>query len=543
MANELKMADVHAIETLLARGWSRRKIASELGLHRDTVARYAALAATRDARPAGNSPTGTSSDAVGEAVGAGTPAGEASGSAGCQPGVASEPKPAISLAGTAGRLSSCRDLAPVIESKLAQRLSAQRIYQDLVSEHGFTASYSSVQRFVRKAIVASPLPFRRMECGPGEEAQVDFGQGALTARPDRSQRRKPHLFRIVLSCSRKAYSEVVWRQTTEEFIRCLENAFRFFGGVPKTLVLDNLRAAVSSADWFDPTLNPKFEAFCRHYGVVALPTKPRTPRHKGKVEAGVKYAQENAVKGREFDDLAAQNRFLLAWEENVADLRIHGTTRQQVKKVFEEVEKPGLLPLPVETFPFFHEAERQVHSDGHVAVEKAFYSVPPEFVGRAVWARWDSRVVRIFDKKFEQIAVHARLVAGRFSTSSAHLAAAKISSVERGAVWFLDRARRIGPASARWAQAVLEVRGVHGMRVLQGFLGLAKTYSDREIERASSLAVNHGVFRLKALRRLLAAPSVAERQIEFIKDHPLIRDPAEYGKFVKRAFESTPGVS
>ncbi len=121
---------------------------------------------------------------------------------------------------------------------------------------------------------------------PGVEGQVDFGRGAPIELPD-GKRRRPHLFRIVLSHSRKAYSEVVYRQTTEEFIRCIENAFGAFGGAPRTLVMDNLRAAVSHADWYDPELNPKVQAFAEHYGLVILPTRPRTPRHKGKVERGI----------------------------------------------------------------------------------------------------------------------------------------------------------------------------------------------------------------------------------------------------------------
>ena len=100
------------------------------------------------------------------------------------------------------------------------------------------------------------------------------------------------------------------------------------------------------ADWFDPDLNPKLEEFARHYGTVVLPTKPAMPRHKGKVEASVKYAQNNAVKGRSFESLTGQNLFLSDWEKNVADTRIHGTTRQQVGRLFEAVERPALLPLP-----------------------------------------------------------------------------------------------------------------------------------------------------------------------------------------------------
>ena len=149
------------------------------------------------------------------------------------------------------------------------------------------------------------MPFVRMEVELGAEAQVDFGQGAWVMVD--GKRKRPHLFRIVLSHSRKGYSEVVWRQTTESFIRCLENSFRYFGGVPRTLITDNLRAAVTRADWFDPELNPKTEEFCRNYGTVMSLTRPAMPRHKGKIESGINYGQENALKGRSFESLSAQN--------------------------------------------------------------------------------------------------------------------------------------------------------------------------------------------------------------------------------------------
>lgn len=205
----------------------------------------------------------------------------------------------------AGRPSDCVPWQAVILTKLEAGLSAQRIYQDLRSEHGFPGSYYSVRRFVRHLDARQELPFRRLECGPGEEAQVDFGTGAPILLPD-GKRRRTHVFRIVLSHSRKAYSEAVYRQTTEGFLRCLENAFWHFGGVPQRLVLDNLRAAVSKADWYDPELNPKVRSFGQHYGVVCWPTRPYTPRHKGKVERGVDYVQENALKGRTFASLEEQ---------------------------------------------------------------------------------------------------------------------------------------------------------------------------------------------------------------------------------------------
>ncbi|MFH2002293.1 MAG: IS21 family transposase [Planctomycetota bacterium] len=246
---------------------------------------------------------------------------------------------------------------------------------------GFTGSYSSIKRYLRRLNTSTPLPFRRMECDPGIEAQIDFGKGAFIQEKG-GRRHRPHVLRITLSHSRKGYSEAVPRQTTDLFIRCLENAFWYFGGVPATLVIDNLRAAVTRADWYDPDLNPKIQSFAEHYGTVILPTKSNTPRHKGKIESGVSYVRDNGLKGWTFASFEEHNRFLLHWEENVADTRIHGTTRRQVGKVFGEVEHPKLLPLPKERFPFFHECERKVHRDGHVEVDKAYYSVSPEYLGQ-----------------------------------------------------------------------------------------------------------------------------------------------------------------
>ena len=299
----------------------------------------------------------------------------------------------------------------------------------------------------------------------------------------------------MLSHSRKAYSEVVYRQTTDDFLRCLENAFRHFGGAPRRLVLDNLRAAVKKADWFDPELNPKVRSFGEHYGLVFWPTRPYTPRHKGKVEKGVGYVQDNALKGRAFSSLEEQNLFLLEWERTVADTRIHGTTRRQVGKHFADVEREALLPLPLEPFPSYHEARRMVHRDGHVEVERAYYAVPPEYLAREVWVRWDGRMVRIFNERMQQIAVHAKHEPGRFSTPPEYIAAEKISGVERGAAWLSGQGRRpAGPAQHPWAKAMIEARGVEGVRVLQGLLSLAGRHPVSAIERACELALGYGAY-------------------------------------------------
>src|SRR5437870_135247 len=517
--NELKVHLQQAIVGLHQQGWSKRRIARELGLDRGTVGKYLPAGDSKPAIPlTGSEPIPDPKPAISLT---GSPEG-------------AEAKPAIVPTGLpAGRQSLCEPWREQIDLAVQTGLSAQRIYQDLIVEREFAGSYYSVQRFVQGLRAALPLPFRRIEVEPGQEVQMDFGHGAWVI--ESGKRKRPHLFRVVLSHSRKGYSEAVWRQTTESFIRCLENAFRHFGGVTRTVIIDNLRAAVSRVDWFDPELNPKVEEFSRHYGTVLLPTKPAMPRHKGKIEAGVKYAQNNALPGRSFESLSGENLFLLEWETHVADTRIHGTTKQQVGKVFNEVEKPRLLPLPASLFPMFEEAPRTVHRDGYIELQRAYYSVPPEYLGRQVWARWEARVVRIYNQRREHIALHTRHEPGKYATDPAHIHDHKRVIIERGADWLLDRCRLVGKHSGTWAESLYQQRGVQGIRVLQGLLALAEKHPVAELERACQQAIEYGAWRLRDLRQLLAS-SAPSPQLTFLETHPLIRDLEAYDKLVPICF-------
>jgi transposase len=522
MANRLKMAKIDAILHLHEQEWSNRRIARELGVHRDTVARVIRTA-EQISRQAVALPTQNRPPDEGALPAQNRPADE-----GAPPGSeAASPPPSASL---------CVPFRDVILAKLEQGLCGQRIWQDLVSEHGFVGQYHSVRRFVKRLGQTTTFPFRRLECGPGEEAQVDFGTGAWVVGPD-DKRRRTYVFRIVLSHSRKAYSEAVYRQTTEDFVRCLENAFGYFAGVPRRIVLDNLRAAVKHVDWFEPELNPKVQSFAEHYATVFLPTRPYTPRHKGKVERGIDYVKENALKGRVFASLDAQNRFLLDWETTVADTRIHGTTRRQVGKHFAEAEKAALWRLPVERFPFFDEGKRRVHRDGHIEVARSYYSVPPEYLGCTVWVRWDTRLVRVFNQRWQQLVVHVRQEPGRFSTKSEHIATTKISGVERGTAWILRQIHCIGTHSATWAEGVVRARGIEGVRVLQGLLALTKKHPVAAIEQACFTATSYGAYHLRTVRTLIGRQAPQQELFDFMDQHPLIRPLSVYQDLVSTAKE------
>lgn len=541
MSNQLSMATVKSIETLHRSGHSNRQIARLLGVDRGAVnKRVRQLKAESQALkgeesgsdPIQNRPNPrTGSEAIKSPDAAQNRPNLHTGSDAPADAVAG-----AELVGRSGPKSLCDSFRETIEKKLEAGLSAVRIHQDLRIDYGFDGSYHSVRRFIQSLGKKTPLPFRRMETEPGQEVQIDFGTAAYVISAD-GKKRRPWMFRIVLSCSRKAYSEVVWRQTTDNFIAAIENSFHDFGGVVKTLVIDNLKAAVKKADWYDPEIHPKLQSFAAHYGAAFLPTKPYTPEHKGKIESSVKYAKNNALKGHTFGSLAEQNEFLLHWEANIADTRIHGTTKKQVRKQFEEVERPVLMPLPRDRFPMFHEARRTVSRDGHLEVDKAYYSAPPEYLRRRVWVRWDARLVRVFNDQWKQIALHSKAEPGRFRTDPSHIPKEKVSTVERGTDALLRQIAVIGPNTKAWSELVIASRGVQGVRVLVGLKALAGKHTSAALEQACGTAVGYGACRLKSIRNLLKRPAPQEQlALPFIEEHPIIRPLSDYSLDSLNAF-------
>lgn len=547
-----------AITALHEKGYSIRKIARELGAHRRTVRRY--IEASLEEVP---SPEPPGLEAVSGAVAATggskctiptTGSLPASGTeiapreskctiatagfesvlgavAGPDPGESSSPSSGSERKNDAisapGRQSHCEPFRELIESKLDDGLHAQRIWQDLVDDHAFKHSYESVKRFVVKLKQADPKRVWRMECEPGEEVQIDYGTMQVELG---GKRKKIHLLRLTLSHSRKGYTEAMPRQDTESFIRGIENALRHFGGVPRLLVLDNLKAGVIKPCYYDPELNPKFATFCKHYGIVAMPTLPRTPQHKGKIERGVGYVKESAVRGKKFTSLQDLNIHLRHWEKTIADMRIHGTTRKQVAGHFRQSEMASLQPLPPDLFPSFVEAKRKVHRDSYIEYKKAFYDVPPEYISRELWVRSDGRMVRLFNLQMEPVIVHAKLEPGQFSKVLGCGGTPK--SVRDSLLRWEQRAAEVGDDVGLWANGLVLKRKEAGLRPLMGLINqLLPRYGSTALNRACGQARLHGQYRLREVKNWLDEP--AEQQaFSFLSDHELIRSMDAYGNLV-----------
>ena len=517
MPKVIKVSEINSINHLYQNGWSIRRISRELNINRRTVRKY--LHRLKDnSKCSTNSITGDDSKCTISITGKDSK---------CTTN---------SITGNrVGRKSDCEPFRGIIKEKFNMGLSGERIWHDLKYEHNFKGSAQSVRRFLKQFKGSNGLPFRVLRTIAGEEVQVDFGQGAHVIL-ENGRKKRPHLFRIVLSHSRKAYSEVVWHQNSENFLRALENAFRYFGGVPQTVVTDNLKAAVTKADWHDPEINPKLLSFARHYGTTIMPTKPYTPEHKGKVESSVKYVQNNPLKKRTFNSLKEQNDFLRQWESRVADNRIHGSTQMQVKKAFE-LERPSLKALPLNLFPCFEEGRRKVQRNGHVEVEKSFYSVPAEFLHLNMWVRYDGRTVRVFDDNLSEVALHPKIARGQYSTLKTHIPKEKINMGEYGSAYLIKKAYNIGPQCAIWGEIMLKNRGLPGIRVLQGLLSLRKKYSATELNHAALLAIKSESWDLRKFKNLIRTE---ETQLELFETHPLIRKMDAYQALTPDVFDDHP---
>ena len=390
--------------------------------------------------------------------------------------------------------------------------------------HGFTGSYHSVRRFIKTLHIDEPERVHRMECEPAEEAQIDYGTLYLPIGQNR-RLKKVHVLLVTLSHSRKSYVEAVLRQNAESFLRSLENAFRHFGGVPQRLCPDNLKAAVIKADWYEPELNPKLHSFAAHYGTVIMPARPYKPTDKGKVESSVKYVKNNALKGKDFESLAGVNEHLQWWTANIADKRIHGTTKRQVDTHFKDSEKNALKPLPQSLFACFEEARRSVHRDSYIEVKGAYYEVPAQYIGKQVWARWDSTMVRVFDAKMQPITSHTRLEKGRY-TRVLGVGGCR-GTVEQSVGYFRNKVISMGEHTLIWADAMIASDKDRALRRLQGLLSFKGKYSKEQINQAARKACIHGQYTLRDLRKWIETPYDQET-FSFLEQHELIRNPDSY---------------
>lgn len=387
--------------------------------------------------------------------------------------------------------------------KLRKRgVEMKAIHQRLCEDHGYTGSYSALWRFVRRLEPKEPTAFVRLETPPGQQAQVDFTAAGMKIDPQTGKLRKAWCFVMTLSCSRHQFACLVFDQKVETWLRCHRRAFEHFRGVPRQVVIDNLKAAIIKAVLHDLVVQRSYREFAEHYGFLISPCRPRTPEHKGKVESGCRYVARNFLAGRDTETLTTANEALLRWVMEVAGLRTHGTTRQRPLDVFGQLEQATLLPLPVTAYDLGVWRQCKLHPDCHVVVDGAYYSAPHRLIGKTLWVRSNGVSVQVFHDH-QRLATHDWGTPGTRRTCLDHYPPDKAAYLMATPRYCRDRAGRIGPACTALVGQLLSERPLDRLRAVQAALRLADKFGDLRLERACARALYFGETSPRTLRRIL----------------------------------------
>ncbi len=368
-----------------------------------------------------------------------------------------------------------------------QGIDGTTIHQALVRKHGFGGSYSSVRRFLQGLASSQPAATTILDFGPGQAAQVDFGQGPKLL--ERGEMIGTWFFVMTLCWSRHQYAELVRNQKLETWLGCHRRALESFGGAPETLTIDNPRCAITRACRHDPAVQRSYAELAEGYGFKVDACPPRRPELKGRVEAGVKYVKRSFQPLREFRSLADANRQLEAWVRSTAGQRLHGTTRQRPLTRFAETERHLLRDLPSVAPEPAVWASAKLAKHCHVQFEQCRYSAPYLYVGEQLWLRATPSAVQIY-RDHELVASHPRLgQPGERSTIEDHMPPEAVAFKRQNPDWCRAEAQAVGPCCQQLIARLFAHRVLDNLRAAQGLLRLGKRYGTARLEAACQRAL------------------------------------------------------
>jgi len=491
---EIGMWEVLEVLRRVYRGESQAAIERVTGRTRKTVRRYTALARALGWDPRDAEPDEALARAVVERL---------------RP-VAADLQPGTSEAQLAAHHEQIRSWLHPEDERRGLKLS--KVHQ-LLARRGADVPYSSLHRY---AVAHCGFGERRRrtvrmaETRPGEVAEVDFGRLGLVWDGESESRRVHHALLVTLSHSRHQYVHVCRSQKLADVLEGLEDAWEFFGGVPARVVVDNLKAAITKADRYDPIFQRTFEEYARYRGFVIDAAVARHPKGKPKVERNVQYVRESFFRGEEWRGRDHVQREARRWCLEVAGQRTHGTTQKRPLAVFENEERAALAPLVASRFDPPVWALAKVHPDHHIQFQKALYSASTRHVGKQVTVRGDSKLVRIFVDG-ECVKTHKRMKEGERSTD------------------YHDYPEELAPYARRDPDAVIREghrQGEHIGRFLEKLLAGDFPWAKlRQAQQLLRLSNKYGRERVNvACRRAVYFELFNTRRVKQIVEHELERE-------------------
>ncbi|AUX45913.1 transposase [Sorangium cellulosum] len=495
---ELIMVDIKEMLRRRAAGQSARHVARETGFDRKTVGRYFEAAATLPLPP-DREPTDEEIHAIAQRV-------------------QSRPVPDASEEWKEIGAHRAR-----IEAWLAQPrpLKLTKIHTLLKRDHGVSASYDTLRRFAMEELAwRKKTPTVRVaDTEPGEVAQIDFGLMGKLFDPATQRVRNLWVLVVTLAYSRYQFVWPSFEQTTAAVCAGLDAAWRFFGAMARVILPDNMKAIVLRADELAPVLVPAFLDYAQTRGLLVDAARVRSPQDKARVENQVAYVRESWFDGESFTSLDEARASAERWCRDVAGARVHGTTREVPREVFEARERTAMKPAPTAPFDVPHWTDAKVHPDHHVQVLRSLYSVPTRYVGSTVRVRADSVSVRIYAGT-QLVKVHARVTPGKRSTDPSDYPVGKDIAAERDVASLIASAKKCGVHVGIYAERLLDVPlPWTRMRLVYALLRLCNKFGNGRVEAICQSALAFDVVDVQRVARMLetaktpASPPTDERKV------------------------------
>ncbi len=390
-------------------------------------------------------------------------------------------------------------------------------------------SYSTLERFAWRAGIrprkrARGTTVRMAPTAPGEIAEMDFEKLGPLLDPLTGKRQVVWGLSVVLVYSRHSFLWPLVQQTVDATIEGLEAAWRFFGGTPQRLILDNFPAAVAGTDPLAPKPTRAFLEYSQARGFLLDPARVRHPKDKPHVERGVQYARERFWKGGTFADLADARQQAERWCLQGAGQRVHGTTRQLPLVVFEDEERAHRRPYAGEPYDVPVWREVTVHPDHPVSFQYALYSAPSTTCppGTKLEARGDRAVGKLY-RRGELVKVHPRQRAGGRSTDPNDYPQEVTAYALRAPDRLVRRAHELGPSIGAFAERLLDgpqpwAKPRQGQKLVR----LAERYTAERLDAACARALGFALFDVRRVERILVLAIEREAQPVLPSESPVL---------------------
>ncbi len=399
-----------------------------------------------------------------------------------------------------------------VEKMLSDGANPTAIFDRLrVEQREFTGTLSALKRMCRRIVGArgptADLVTMPVNTVPGDVAQVDFGSIGKRLDPETGQLRQAHVFVMVLGFSRHMFARIVFDQKVDTWLKLHVEAYEELGGVPHTIVPDNLKSAVLKAAFGaqeDAVLNRSYRELARHFGFKIDPTPPRSPEKKGKVESGVKYVKYNFFGARAKEmDVERLAEELKIWVQEVAGMRRHGTTQKQPLEVFREIEQSELLPLPEAPWVPVRWSTPIVERDCHAWVESARYSAPWRLVGKTLLARCVGNAVQLYWED-TRVASHEKELPGGIRTIDAHLPPDRHPYRQRTRQYWEQKSEVLGEDVLKYVLEVFDSDGeLSQLRKVQRIVLLLETVPTSRAQAACRRGSYYAAYSFRAIKNML----------------------------------------